>query len=321
MNRLGRTRAGFTLIELLVVIAIVALLIALLLPAVQQAREAARRSSCKNNVKQVGLALLNYHDIHRVFPPGTFAGTHHANMPQGSVVDGWRSDSWLPHVLPFIEQQNLYDVIAADTNGFTTKRSWQWDGRQTSIPSLICPSDPGGSKPYMKQDLTWAGNYVVCAGDDHFRSGPNGNGTSLDGMFYSLSSTRLAAVTDGTSNTAMVSEVVVSEDTPDEWDFRGSYFYSNQGTCLFSTLLPPNDQTGDRHYYCRRSTLAPCLYDYAEPTAFALADPVVTPRSAHTGGVHVGLADGSVRFLSDNVNPITFRRLGHKSDGEVLAGF
>ncbi len=211
-NLRERSRFAFTLIELLVVIAIIAVLVALLLPAVQQAREAARRSSCKNNLKQIALALHNYHDTHRVFPFGQ--------------INNIRTDfgfpsraTWALYIYPFIEQANLYEQFS---NEFEIKRSDQFTGRNTIIPSLTCPSDPYAGKIGASG---FQGNYVACAGSGEF--GDTGDALRLDGMFHIRSSTRMADVVDGSSNTLFLSEVLQKPPviTGINRDLTASYFF------------------------------------------------------------------------------------------------
>lgn len=194
-RRCASRRAGFTLIELLVVIAIIGVLVALLLPAVQQAREAARRAQCKNNLKQVGLALHNYHDVANRFPPESIW----AFTPIGSTTKQPRNYSWIVMLLPYVDQAPLYNSInfslpiwgQVDTTGQTIV------SRQ--LPVLTCPSDPGlGSAP---QGMGWT-NYSGAEGYDWW---PRGN-DSLGGMFTLNYSTMMSQIVDGTSNTIAVGE-------------------------------------------------------------------------------------------------------------------
>ncbi len=196
LNDVSKNR-GFTLIELLVVIAIIAILIALLLPAVQQAREAARRSTCKNNLKQIGLALHNYHDTHRVFPPGSIS------------QHGWLSTTF---ILPFIDQAPLYQAIKPNgpivlTNAIILARV------RTVLPAYLCPSsaDPDASKNSSAQ-VRVAGiqypiglsNYLAIDGNGDLRC--NYGLSSFNGIFYQNSKTKIRDITDGTSNTVMFTE-------------------------------------------------------------------------------------------------------------------
>lgn len=344
-------RKGFTLIELLVVIAIIAILIALLLPAVQQAREAARRSTCKNNLKQLGLALHNYHDVYGMFvlrrggTNGTY-GTTNSGRLSGYVG-----------LLPYMDQAPLYNKIAAGdaTHAPFGNQPWQgWPGVwNVTIPMFRCPSDG------LNSQLERTQNYMFCLGD----SAENINGTSSRGMFPSNRGTRIRDITDGTSNTIAMSEHVRAAYSPDvsnasrrrvEGIAMGQAPRTNPGACMtlasgsgwlsgtsvkgmhgtslwdgqaercaFNTILPPNGPS------CAEGTNV-----NADSTHAALA-----PSSLHVGGVHVLMADGAVRFVSENIDtgdlsqsspsatsgaasPYgTWGSLGTKSSGEVIGEF
>src|SRR5262249_31696993 len=259
----------FTLIELLVVIAIIAVLIGLLLPAVQKVREAANRMKCSSQLRQVGLALLSYHDSNGAFPPGQFNPIA-ANAPLAlNASTGWNRACWWHKILPQLEQENLYRAIEAYANQqppppyihFATngiQGTLNDVGRGTVVPLVVCPSDPAGPKvrTVPGNEQGFHGNYVLCAGSTFFNPGGS-NGTNLDGMFYPLSKTRIAEVQDGISNTLMGSEIIVVPDT-NVHDLRGRYFNSWQGNVLFSTLYPPNTTVGDRSSYCIAHPKAPC---------------------------------------------------------------
>ena len=302
-----KNRRGFTLIELLVVIAIIAILIALLLPAVQQAREAARRSQCKNNLKQIGLALHNYHDTHRTFPPGFVA---QETAPVGDASkDGFGNWAWGAFILPFMDQASLYNAIGVgDGPSLATALQNQSvrDALETPMPTFRCPSDVG-------KDLTDVDgrrikdNGASSAWRNQPRSNYVGNngagGLSLNGngIFYRNSRTRMRDIIDGTSNTILVSERCTEIGNPsggtypcDAAGLVGSKFHNDtnrlaywehEGTAqvMFSgayAMNQGNQQT------CRRGT-----------------------NSFHEGGVHVVLGDGAVRFISENID--------HNTDGTV----
>ncbi|QDU40955.1 Type II secretion system protein G precursor [Maioricimonas rarisocia] len=305
-------KAGFTLIELLVVIAIIAILIALLLPAVQQAREAARRTQCKNHLKQVGLALHNYHDTHNVFPYGYMeSGTYH------------KRDTWMQMVLPFIDQAPMYNQYSA------------WDGewvmdtppeiKDLQIPTLQCPTDPstpgvGGGGGNRAGGNGFQGNYVVCAGNDLMLRSQAHN---LNGMFCRRSSTRMGDVLDGTSNTVMTSEGIVRGSDvsgPDgvSWGGTGGYWGgAPHGSYGFTTLEPPNSRLADQIYDCKEDDFmgAPCnpIGGADELRNFA--------RSYHVGGAHAGMADGAIRFISSNIDTGTWRALGSRRGGETVGEY
>jgi prepilin-type N-terminal cleavage/methylation domain-containing protein/prepilin-type processing-associated H-X9-DG protein len=328
-----RRRKAFTLIELLVVIAIIGVLIGLLLPAVQKVREAANRMKCTNNLKQIGLALHEYHDAYNVFPSGQYnpiAGDDPAGPPYFS------RGCWWHKVLPFLEQGNLFQAVdtymktiipagetyagsyppwlcwATNSNGNVSNSP----GRLNVVPSTYCPSD--GNSP---KTMTVAGNqqgfhsnYVACAGSTAFNDPTvSSNGQALNGMFYPFSQTKIASVVDGTSNTLMTSEIIVVPDTTTH-DLRGRVYNSWQGNVEFSTLYPPNTSVSDKSNYCiPLPPFAPCTL-----TATLVEQ---AARSYHTGGVNAGLADGSVRFVSNNVTPTTWLALGTRALGEVLGNY
>ena len=313
-------RSGFTLVELLVVIAIIGILIALLLPAVQAAREAARRSQCTNHLKQLGLAIHNYHDTFKVFPPGVFADglNDSLNTPPHSM-------SWMPTLLPFMEQQALYDQLkpymeTRNSSGFPT------DLFNTVIPTLMCPSDPvkrktgvvhntGGADPPPDYDDGFHGNYLLCNGSQQVTEGSGGNSRDMNGMFYYLSNIDMAAVRDGTSNTVMSSEIRLIRERAGQRDWRGRYYRADHLSSIFSTHLPPNTTAADLMRTCQATAV-----DYA-PCQWSTPTQVIYARSAHPGGVNMGLADGSIRFVSDTINTQTWRDLGTREGGEMTGEY
>lgn len=303
MNRIRFLRSGFTLIELLVVIAIIAILVALLLPAVQQAREAARRSSCKNNLKQLGLAMHNYHDTHQVFPPGYFCGIN-----QSGTTWNFRRHCWMHSVLPFLEQSALYDKLMPQRD--SQLDSWTWAGRESVIPTLGCPSDPLQHKVNTRG---YHGNYMAVHGSPSLQNGTNDR--SAPGIFYVESKTRMASIIDGTSNVAMLGEIILVEGATDR---RGAYYMTSFNTANVTIALrdAPNTSVPDR------GNLA-IMVDYIP---FAPAEESTTTvhqnaRSFHSGGAQFVLADGSVRFISENVDKTTYNRLGDRADGQPLGEF
>ena len=299
-----RTR-GFTLIELLVVIAIIAILIALLLPAVQQAREAARRTQCKNNLKQIGLALHNYHDTHRVFPPGWIA-VNEFGVP--SAHEGTSGAGWGVGILPYMEQNNIYQLFnpllpLTDAANKPFLRS--------QIQGYKCPSDPqpnffaiveeGGGA--VLAELPSA-NYIGCFGpeslDDCELSPGNlpvmADGTCKGGgTFYHNSSVRIAWITDGTSNTFMVGERKTRADLDWHTSWPGMIAEGEeafQRVCGSADHVP-NDPL---HHFD----------DFS---------------SVHTGGAQFCLGDGSVRFISENMDKGVYRGLATIQGGEVSGDF
>ena len=304
---------GFTLIELLVVIAIIAILLALLLPAVQQAREAARRAQCKSRLKQIGLALCNYHDVHSVFLMGVAGDVNSLGNPgtaEGSPI------SWMPPLLPYLEQQPLYAVMSPHFS--TDLAAHRYPGIHTPLPVFCCPSDPNSPKDAKPPSGSWgdigfAGNYVLCFGSTTLTPAESPYGRDRDGLFFARSHIGFRDITDGSSNTLMGSETVVVPDTgttATTQDMRGQYHFGRRGGMLFSTGEPPNTAVGDRESSCIDMPAAPC-------GPRGLTDMVTYARSQHRGGVFGMLADGSVRFISDTVDAGVYRGLGTRDGGEV----
>ena len=311
---------GFTLIELLVVIAIIAVLISLLLPAVQQAREAARRSECKNNLKQIGLAIHNYESTLRVFPPGRLG------FPMVFSVQA--------HILPYMDGAGLYNLLDLNTapNFGTPSIPMKQNeiAARTIIPAYLCPSDFG----QIIGNTFGPTNYVACAG--------NGTGTANsintgNGVMYSRSSVRFRDVMDGMSNTVCFSEQTLGiggnpsstgampQDAEGEvlelvaatpttaaacvagggtWNgFRGAkWLNGHYGDTIYNHYYGPNSQQFD----CGNKS-----HNFGLTAA----------RSRHTGGVHVLLCDGSVRFISENLDLKIWRGLGSRAGGEILGQF
>jgi prepilin-type N-terminal cleavage/methylation domain-containing protein/prepilin-type processing-associated H-X9-DG protein len=313
------SRGAFTLIELLVVIAIIALLIALLLPAVQKVREAAARMHCANNLKQLGLALHNYHDTQKHFPHGTYNnidGTGNTPAPYNGKQD---RRCWMHDTLPYLEQGNLYRQFDAFMS--TGASALNFPGNTTVVPNLLCPMDPlnpktktwnPGGGPGNSQGIH--GNYVLCAGDDYFNPGGAANSAKLDGIFFARSRIRLSDITDGSSHTALSSEIILTADVIDN-DVRGRYYNPAHCGTLFSTRIPPNTLVPDQFDWCssQPNPRAPCIWT---PTNI-----FISPRSYHAGGVNLGMADGSVRFVADAVDPATFKALGSRAGGEPPGEF
>jgi prepilin-type N-terminal cleavage/methylation domain-containing protein len=332
----ARSRRGFTLIELLVVIAIIAILIALLLPAVQQAREAARRASCKNNLKQIGLALHNYLDAITVFPPSYCIGNG----------DGGK---WSPmaRLLPYLEQANLYNLANLNI-GYSTGINATSGVTEMSIPLNRCPSEVNiatrpGPPNYCPPSYAFnAGTWKVFT---HANPITNG-GTPGDGAFAPNSKFGPQSFTDGMSNTLCYSEIktytpnvgngLEGTDVPPTSisSFTAGKFSATGHTEWvdgkvhengFTTTFTPNAQTvvsgtgtpaggpyiGD-FVSCREGGAA-CA---GLPTYAA-----VTARSFHPGIVNILMMDGSVRTAASNVDLTVWRNLGARNDGKVVGDF
>ncbi len=316
---------GFTLIELLVVIAIIAILIALLLPAVQQAREAARRTQCKNNLKQLGLALYNYESTHKVFPPCS-------GLDGGP---GGRRQSGFVGLLPYIEQAPLFDLInsggtAASVDGLTNYFSNSfvpWDNNhravRANIPALFCPSDSDTTE----QNPRGKTNYMFSRGDTAWDHNPswNGNGGRNRGFFVGgsgNSGTRgVRDVTDGLSNTIAMAERIKAKPgglTPREGaisrDLPQTTYRVNPGAALGTLnaqgqyasgnvwrLAGTRWMDGAPNFTGCTTILGPNKAGCSQTDADH-RDGVFEPSSQHTGGVQVLLGDGSVRFISENID-------------------
>jgi prepilin-type N-terminal cleavage/methylation domain-containing protein len=304
-------RRGFTLIELLVVIAIIAILIGLLLPAVQKVRESAARSQCANNLHQVAVALHTYHDTNGSFPPGQYNAFH-------TEVHPWDRGCWVQPTLPYMEQGNLFNIYKNDQpkNG-----GWALlcPDKDTLIKTLICPSDINSPKTLTRDtnSIPSAGgaiqqqglhtNIVVCSGSTTYGSG---NGAGLNGMFYVQSKIRLTDVKDGTSNTLMLSEILVSPDVSAN-DLRGRYCNSWEGNSWFCTAQPPNTTVADTQQYQGQSIImAPIANSPSGPWA-------LYARSWHTNCVNAALADASVRSISNSVDASVYQALGSIAGQEV----
>jgi len=305
-------RRGFTLIELLVVIAIIAILIALLLPAVQQAREAARRTQCKNNLKQWGLGMHNYHDTQGTLP---YAATNAVN----TAGVGQRR-TWVVSVWPYIEQSNLYNKYDFSQPFYLPPNCVQNSLTgviANKVPMYYCPSEPGLQN--WQADPYWRarGNYVLNWGSgDHTTlqlttRAPFGWGGGTGVAFCA----RLTDFKDGTSNTLLMSE----NRTPlsNEWDGRGEIFNDDAAAMgfVFSTVNTPNTSAADITFcVAPPGTIqgAPCT---------AAGNKRIAARSAHVGGVQVLMSDGAVRFISNNIDLNTWQGLGTMQGSEVLGEF
>lgn len=320
-----RYRSGFTLVELLVVIAIIGVLVALLLPAVQAAREAARRMQCTNHLKQLGLAMHNYHDTVGSFPIGA-TSTYQAAGPG----TGGSEQTFMIALFPYIEQTALYNRLVPLMSTHSANTWMETNGGNVlecgnPIPGLSCPSDPNNPKTTVHWGPThdyndgFCGNYAACAGSQKVSSNTvnttTGRATELNGMFMHLNNTKFSTVTDGTSNTIMLGEIIAVKDPANERDWRGRYFRGKHLGVLFSTLEGPNTKIPDELIRCKQGDpLAPCTQGGGDPA-------VLYARSAHSGGANVGLGDGSVRFINNTVDRITFQSLGTARGGEAPGNY
>lgn len=333
-----RSASGFTLIELLVVIAIIAVLVSLLLPAVQQAREAARRTQCRNNLKQLALALHNYMDANLYLPPG-------ASVDLSVTVTG-NNGSWGVHgrILPYLEQGNLYSRV-------DLSKAWDFQTAISGlkIPVYACPSDPRsdeirdpGSGKALLYPTTYAFNYGTW-----FVFNP-ANGQGGNGLFYPNAKLSFRDATDGTSNTLLAGEVkawtyynrnggppsttipanstdaslVVASGT----DFKNTgHTEWPDGRCHhtgFTVTLTPNTRVS---YTASGTTYDEVDYNSWQEgrngVAGSASYAVITSRSHHEGMVNAAMFDGSVRSISENIDLGVWRSLGTRNGGELTGEF
>jgi prepilin-type N-terminal cleavage/methylation domain-containing protein/prepilin-type processing-associated H-X9-DG protein len=353
-----RRSAGFTLIELLVVVAIIGVLVSLLLPAVQQAREAARRAQCKNNLKQLGLALHNYESAFSTFPP---ASNSSGFSPQARI-------------LPYVEQAGLQNLLDFQQNVFIGSGPNQVPNPSfvgpfaVVVPTFLCPSDSGKTQYPVTigtpaQTYTFAGiNYMVSTG--------SGTGTlyderyPTDGLAFANSSVRFRDFSDGVSNTVFMSETVrgdgedaslpagmppgfpyrkilngstgCSPSGPATGGYTGSGSGWPSGTIANPDLVPVvaghtswrggAGTSGRGQSWLRGLSTNVLTNGYNTPNSHI---PDITmhgtgyygPRSLHAGGAHVLLGDGSVRFLGDGTNLAVHRALHSRAGGEIVGDY
>lgn len=331
MRLIRSRRQAFTLIELLVVIAIIAVLIALLLPAVQQAREAARRTQCRNNLKQFGLALHNYHSSYNCFP---FAQETGFSCPGNVNYNEWSAVSQL---LPYLDLAPLYNQINFSM-GISADRNCNPDTTNqvavfTEIPMFRCPSDPqrntsgvGGAINYMANK----GNGLIWLGP----SGPNIGFPEQNGIMYYQSCVRMGDIIDGSSNTAAFSERCLTDSNLGNVDPVADVFFSPAAPttqadavtmCAALDIYSPASQfplfmgapwAHGQHCYMHSSgpNTRSCGF-------FAALRALMPPSSKHVGGVHVNMADGSVRFVTNSIDIAVWRAAGSRNGGEVIADF
>lgn len=337
-----RPQHGFTLVELLVVITIIGILIALLLPAVQAAREAARRAQCANNLKQLGLALHNYHQVFNQFPLGA-VHTLKPGINTWANPDNDQHGSFVVGLLPYLEQQALYDECDFHTQTSYNSRIGDTGKfvHEVWVAALLCPSDGkptywGGNPLYhsypasTKDQKRATSNYAASMGNQAFgacpfggnmfpleqtdpakRYGASGHGHDdtgryISGVFSHISwGASIAEITDGTSNTIAVGEI----RPKCSWHARDGWMHFN--SLWFATTCPINfpncpDESGFEDGNCNAPHAWSCDMGF---------------KSRHPGGCQFCFADGSVHYLSENVNYDTYQKLGDRRDGETIGAF
>ncbi len=324
-------RGGFTLIELLVVIAIIAILVALLLPAVQQAREAARRSSCKNNLKQIVLAMHNYHDVYKTLPAGYIVseagGGNRFARPQYG---------WAVAILPFIEQGPLYDALAPNsprglTNVYSSGNAADRALLQSSIDTFQCPSDvaPNPLPPTVANFGSGAGGHPYDVGKSNYLAVTFGNTASIGNLaavptaaanqacFTGMTCFKFSDITDGLSNVFLVGErdggptQAFSDGTTSEF-FAGTWVGVPRANNFGGTGIHMHLGRIDNAQRLNRDWWAESGSNTNGGRAFS---------SLHAGGAQFGMGDGSVRFISQNLSSTTYQNLAMKSDGNPLGEF
>ena len=304
-----RQRRGFTLVELLVVIAIIGILVSLLLPAVQAAREAARRMQCANNLKQVGLALQNYHSTHNSLPIGWVVS------PPDKVPD----HTGLAMLLPYLEQAHVpYDFSLRQYDAGNDV------ARGTRIATFVCPSDDAAGRKLNNDQAR--SNVVLCWGSEGMTSvswtccsspTPSMNVTT-NGAFQIDDSLTLDRFTDGTSNTVLASEVISGKKDTDPADLRGSWPLVVHGS-NYEHFETPNSSAADVMFpgHCSAELGMPCV----SAPDFDASNWHIAARSRHPGGVNAAFADGHIDFVTDSVDLAIWRALGARNDGAVIGAY
>ncbi len=286
-------RDGFTLVELLVVIAIIAILISLLLPAVQQAREAARQTSCKNNLKQIGLALHNYHGVWRTLPPGWIGVDPATGQPDPEGEPGW---GWAARILPQLEEQNMSHAVVNLDLPITDPMNRI--ARVTPLAIYLCPSDPGTLVWELEDEVGGdvlvelaKSNYVGVFGTFDIEDAP----AAGEGLFFHNSRLRFAQIVDGLSKTLAVGE-------------RSSFL----GHSTWTGVVPHGEEAMDR-------ILGICdLPPNPNPNDYDEEDEMDDFSSYHMTGTQFVFADGSVRWIAEDINLNVYHALATRAGGEVV---
>lgn len=351
MSRRNPRSSGFTLVELLVVIAIIGILIGMLLPAVQQVREAARRTTCANNIRQISLALLNYESAHMAFPPGA----EHAPAPRSQGGSGFSfGPSFNGKILPFIEQGNLFDGMTwvGRSPGYIHEGGGSTNNAGLAnrdivltagtLPFIRCPSYSGPETARRNSTFTYEpfSNYAGIAGcadpvtfteDRIFDDGVLGL-ISGGGMLTANRPTTMGMCTDGTSNTILIGEMSgkLERLIPNTFSYvtaSGTTHGWLMGTRVDGTPpgLDPGNTTGDdRLFNCVTIRYAINQEPFANQLFPGMGSNVGANNplsSEHNGGVQVGLSDGSVHFVAQNVALETLKQMATRDDGQVIGEY
>jgi prepilin-type N-terminal cleavage/methylation domain-containing protein len=328
-------RTAFTLVELLVVIAIIGILVALLLPAIQSARESARRTQCINQIRQLTLALQNHHDSKKGFPPGVLNNIKDGNLELFTHP----RVTWMMHTFPFLEEGALYgafnfnpplgvcgiflDTVNAPLVG-------------TSLTVLICPSDSEGdlfhNHPACGGQAA-RGNYAGFFGNVNmggvldYAKNPNAVSSTAPNhapaAFMINRPVKISTISDGTSHTMMIGECLKGV-SGDNYDYRGVHWYDHVGTSQIFTATGPNSADPDLLYslWCTGKSNLPRLNLPCRPGKANSTNEnnnMAASRSRHPGGVQVGLADGSARFVPDSIELAVWQAMSSIKGGEAVS--
>ncbi|QDU60253.1 Type II secretion system protein G precursor [Planctomycetes bacterium Pan216] len=326
MNRPKCRPSGFTLVELLVVIAIIGVLVALLLPAIQQAREAARRAQCTNNLRQIGLAMLNYAEANGTLPfgsrlMGSLTSPNSGNPTHPVSGSGWVNDmGWYSGILPFMDQQQLYDLVDFDISwaGHSSGSHRNEQARRTRVGVMGCPSDQMIQQAWTSREYAyWAGNYAINFGNTDYGQQAKAGTAFFGAPFRQGSTVALKEVTDGLSKTLLAGEVI---------NAGGLYgdFSRTTGSQGFTAWITPNSTTCDEV-----TRLAPTTAEQQRAGLCttllnsgwtAVQNQFYGSRSKHLGGVNSVMCDGSVRFTGDGIDLGVWRSLSTTQGGEITSG-
>jgi prepilin-type N-terminal cleavage/methylation domain-containing protein/prepilin-type processing-associated H-X9-DG protein len=327
-----RDRRAFTLIELLVVIAIIGILIGLLLPAVQKVREAANRMKCSNNLKQLALAMHNYHSAYEVFPPGWIISPTSFVTANGCPTVGGGNPfpeayaPWSVLILPFLEQENLYRQFKLNAS-FGCQHGWPGDPTNFALQFqqnklYVCPTDSETSYGSNYSAVTGGGAPGSCQCNS--TDAPGYLFMFTNGVFYANSKTRVTDITDGSSNTYLIGETKynVSPDCP----ASGSSWGGNPQTKSSSWASGPYWSTDWNYYPNGVASVDPINLPWGTgpdltggPSCYEGADSR-TFGSYHTGGCNAAFADGHVQFMPNSLDVNVHRALGTSRGGEVVNG-